>query len=243
MLARDSKLDEEEGAMATAARTRVVEYPTSDGKPMAETDLHRKEMMRLLLMLERWFAADRLIYVSGNLLVYFEEGNPRKHVAPDVFVVRGVPKKDRDYFLCWREGHFPHVIIEVTSKTTRREDMNNKFVLYRDVFKTKEYILFDPYGDYLNPRLQGYRLVKGRYVPMAQSAGLLVSNTLGLHLRAHEEHLQLINPATGEALLTPMEDAERERIGRMQAEKGQAELAAEIARLRRELGRKGNGSR
>ena len=215
--------------MATATRTRRVNYPTSDGKPMAETDLHRKEMMRLLLMLERWFAVEPLIYVSGNLLVYYEEGNSRKHVAPDVFMVRGVAKKDRDYFLCWQEGHFPHVIIEITSKTTRREDMKKKFVLYRDVFKTREYILFDPYGDYLHPRLQGYRLVKGKYVPMAQSAGLLVSSALGLHLRAHEEHLQLINPATGQALLTPMEEA--------------AQLQAEVERLRIRLGQNGDRPR
>ena len=197
--------------MATATRTRQIEYPTSDGKPMAETDLHRKEMMRLLLMLERWFAAEPLVYVSGNLLVYYEEGNPRKHVAPDVFMVRGVRKKDRDYFLCWQEAQFPHVIIEITSKTTRREDTNKKFTLYRDVFKTKEYILFDPYGEYLDPRLQGYRLVRGKYVPITPTDGRLVSQALGLQLEAWDGHLRLIDSTTATPLLTAEEELENLR--------------------------------
>ena len=214
--------------MAAATRARRVNYPTSDGKPMAETDWHRKEMIRLLFMLERWFAAEPLVYVSGDLLVYYEEGNPRKHVAPDVFVAFGVPKKDRLYFQTWVERRFPSVVIEVTSKTTRREDLNKKFILYRDVFKTKEYILFDPLGDYLKPRLQCYRLARGQYVPMAKLGDRFVSRALGLHMESGQGHLLLINPATGKPLLTPEEHAEQSE--------------AEVERLRQLLGTR-NGSR
>ena len=41
----------EEEPMATTSRRsadREVDYPTSDGKPMGETDLHRDEMMDLI---------------------------------------------------------------------------------------------------------------------------------------------------------------------------------------------------
>jgi len=46
------------------------------------------------------------------------------------------------------------VVIEYTSKTTRKEDQHTKFVLYRDTLKVKELFLFDPFGDYLQPQFQ-----------------------------------------------------------------------------------------
>src|SRR4030081_1006319 len=135
----------------------AVEYPTSDGKPMEETDWTRNLMMALIQVLQHWFAAKSDVYVSGNMLVYYVPGDKRRHVSPDVFVVVGVRKHDRDYFLVWEEGKTPTVVIEVTSKSTMQEDLKKKMVLYKDVFKVKEYFLFDPLGDYLKPRLQGYR--------------------------------------------------------------------------------------
>jgi Uma2 family endonuclease len=128
---------------------RQIEYPTGDGKPMAETDIHRNVMIDLLQTLGNHFKADPNVYVSGNLLLFYEEGNPRKYVAPDVFVVRGIPKFPlRDHYLCWKEGKSPDVIIEVTSKKSRREDQKIKWVLYRDVLKVPEYFQFDPTEDY-----------------------------------------------------------------------------------------------
>ena len=136
---------------------RPVEYPTSDGKPMAETDLHRQVMVDVIETLQDHFAADPQVYVTGNLLLYYEEGNPRKHVSPDVFVVHGVPKlPPRDYYLLWKERKPPEVVIEITSKTTRREDQTKKLTLYRDVLKVREYFQFDPTEDYLKPPFQGH---------------------------------------------------------------------------------------
>ena len=74
---------------------REVDYPTSDGKPMGETDLHRQDMIDVIEVLEDYFAADPRVYVSGNLLLFYERGNRRKHISPDAFVVRGVPKLPR----------------------------------------------------------------------------------------------------------------------------------------------------
>src|SRR5207248_3275250 len=92
--------------MATTPRSRVdreVDYPTSDGRPMGETDLHRQDMVDVIEALKDHFAADPMVYVSGNLLLFYEEGNRWKHVAPDVFVVRGVRKlPPRDHYLLWK---------------------------------------------------------------------------------------------------------------------------------------------
>jgi Uma2 family endonuclease len=160
--------------MATSSRRaagREIEYPTSDGKPMAETDLHRDLMLELIETLKHHYAGDPDVYVSGNLLLFYEPGNKRRHVAPDVFVVRGVEKRRRDNYLVWEEGKGPDLIIELTSKTTRREDQQKKLALYRDVLKVPEYFLFDPYEDYLKPPFQGYRLVEGQYIPIEPDRG------------------------------------------------------------------------
>ena len=101
-------------------------YPTSDGKPMAETDTHRDLMLILIEILKAFYQANQRVYVSGNLLIFYEAGNKRRHVSPDVFVVKGVPKKVRPNYLVWEEGKGPDIVIELTSSSTRREDVKQK---------------------------------------------------------------------------------------------------------------------
>lgn len=58
-------------------------YPESDGKPMAETDLHIDEIFRMRQILRAYFAEVLDVYVSGNLMMYYEEGTPSKAVSPE----------------------------------------------------------------------------------------------------------------------------------------------------------------
>jgi Uma2 family endonuclease len=207
--------------MATALSKTEVRYPTSDGRPMAETDIHRDQMVALIQMLE-YFFADRLeVYVSGNLLLYYVPGNKRKHISPDVFVVFGVAKKKRLYYLAWEEGKNPSVVIEISSKSTKQEDLKKKFELYRDVLQVQEYFLFDPRGEYLQPRLQGFRLRDGEYAPIQLVDGRMPSDILGLELEPEGTSLHLFDPKAGKRLLTPSERA--------------ALAEDELERLRREL--------
>jgi Uma2 family endonuclease len=231
--------------MATAPRqraTREIEYPTGDGKPMAETDLHRDDMVDVIDSLRHHFAANPDVYISGNLLLYYEEGNPRKHVAPDVLVSFNVAKEPpRNYYLVWKEGKAPDVVIEITSKSTMREDKNKKKTLYRQVLKVREYFQFDPTEDYLKPPLQGFRLVAGRFRPIKAVNGRLLSQVLGLHLERDGTQLRLFDPVTGRRLLTSMERAEEEKRLREVAEAGREEerelrrtAEAELQRLAKE---------
>src|SRR5262249_10245514 len=129
-------------------RNRKVEYPTSDGKPMAETQIHGQLMIDLIQTLQERFAAEPDVYIWGNILLFYEEGNKRKHISPDVFMVRGVPKEPpRLHYLLWEERKGPDIVIELTSKTTRAEDQKTKLALYRDTLKVPEYFLFDPMED------------------------------------------------------------------------------------------------
>ena len=225
--------------MATIPRTpvdREIDYPTSDGKPMAETDLHRDRMTDLIEMLQDVFAEDPQVYVSGNLLLFYERGDKRKHVAPDVFVVRGVPKLPRrDHYLVWQEGKGPDLIIELTSKTTRREDQKKKWTLYRDVLKVPEYVLFDPYEDYLKPPFQGYRLVQGQYVAIDPVEGRLPSAVLGLHLERDGTEPRFYDPATGQRLPTRQEALREQESALLEKEAVIRQQDAELQRLRAEL--------
>ena len=218
-----------------------IEYPTSDGQPMAETTLHRKVMTDLIEGLERRFQEAPDVWVGGNLFVYFERGNPRAVVAPDVVLIKGVSKWDRPIYKLWEEGRPPSLVVEVTSEKTRHEDLSDKKDKYLRL-AVEEYFLFDPYGDYLEPRLQGYRLERGRYAAMTpEPDGSLLSRTTGLRLEPEGLKLRLVDPATGERLLWS-EEWERVLEAKDQAleERARALQAAEeeIARLRRELERR-----
>lgn len=231
--------------MATAPSTPIPwknDYPTSDGKPMAETDWHRDLMIALIQTLKVWYAAQPRVYVSGNLLLFYEEGNRRRHVSPDVFVVKGVAKHDRPNYLLWEEGKGPDVAIELTSSSTRREDMKSKYQLYQDTLRVKEYFLFDPLGDYLTPPLQGYRLRRGQYHPIRPVAGRLPSQVLRLHLERYGRDLRLYDPDAGRWLPTPLEMAAEAEAAQRRAETARQQEAAarqraedENERLRREL--------
>jgi len=242
-------------------RQREVYYPESDGKPLAESDFHFEVIIDLIHALQARYAGQPDVYVTGNLLLYYVEGDPRKSVSPDVFVTWGISKGRRKNYLLWKEGRAPGFVIEVTSDTTRSEDLGKKKELYLRL-GVEEYILFDPLGDYLHPRLQGHRLVLGRYQPIPLEAdGSMLSRTTGLWLRIEGENLRLIDEATGERLLFAEEERaarleERaarleERAARLAAEreakaageraeqeaKARRALEEEIERLRRELGR------
>jgi Uma2 family endonuclease len=226
-------------------RQREVHYPESDGKPLAESDFHFEVIIDLIHALQDHYAGQPDMYVTGNLLLYYVEGDPRKSVSPDVFVTWGISEGRRKNYLLWKEGRAPGFVIEVTSDTTRKEDLGKKKDLYLQL-GVEEYILFDPLGDYLHPRLQGHRLVQGRYQPIPLEAdGSLLSRTTGLRLRIEGENLRLIDEATGERLLFVEEERAAEKAERAEEEERAEQeagalraLEEEIERLRRELGRR-----
>jgi Uma2 family endonuclease len=223
----------------TKSAVPEIEYPTSDGRPMAETDIHREDMVDLIEVLKDWYTPNLDVYVSGNMLMYYVPGDKRRHVSPDVFVVHGIPKRPRDYYLVWEEGKSPDVVIELTSSSTRAEDTKKKFKLYQDVLKVSEYFLFDPKGDYLHPSLQGHRLTRGRYVPIRPVRDRLPSRVLELHLERSGEQLRLYDPIAEEWLKTPRERAEAAEAKLTQEQLARLEAEAEVARLRRKLQRLG----
>jgi Uma2 family endonuclease len=229
----------------TRARSEFITYPEGDGKPMAETESHVLVITGSIAALRHFFANRDDVYVIGNSFIYYEQGDPKKRLAPDVYVVFGVEKRIRDSYFVWEEGDkYPDLIIEVTSRSTRNEDIRTKRSRYEQ-WGVREYILFDPKAEYLSPPLQGLRLVNGAYVPIPMQDNHLPSEVLGLDFVAVVHQLRLRDPITGEFLPTLDEavdqarlEQERARLEQERAENAEAEnqqLRAELEALRKQL--------
>jgi len=230
--------------MQTAPQTssrRRIHYPESDGKPMAETDTHRTEMIWAIECLKRHFQPQPLVYVTGNILFYYVEDDPKKCFSPDVVVVRGVPSHLRRTYLLWEEGKAPCFVLEVTSRKTRSVDWNKKLQLYAQL-GVHEYVMFDPLDEYLrHAPLQLMRLEGTKYVVASpEGDGSLLSRELGLKLLLLEGRLRFQDPATGK-LLMDLSETDDERIqaemqarleaARAEEAEGRAEEAEEQRRL------------
>src|SRR5438132_493778 len=105
------------------ALPRPVHYAESDGKPLGETDAHVQAAWDAMYKLQTHFFGRPDVYVASNNLLYYEEGNPRRFVVPDVYVVLGARKGLRRVYLLWEEGLPPTFVLEVSSRKTRRADL------------------------------------------------------------------------------------------------------------------------
>lgn len=200
-----------------------VEYPDSDGQPMTESDATRIYLIYCVEALRLFFRGRSQVYVSGNLFIYYQEGQPNKSVSPDVFVVFGVSNRKRRSYKAWQEaGKLPSFILEITSLSTKKQDEESKPLLYASL-GVPEYFQYDPTGDYLKPQLKGKRLVNGSYEPippttLTNGTVVLHSETLGLDLRLlpadqttvqfpgiATRELRLFDPQTGAKLLSYQE--------------------------------------
>ncbi len=206
-------------------------YPESDGNPMAETEFHLEETIYLIEALKDRFRDAQDVYVGGDMFLYYVEGAPEHVVAPDVFVVFGIPKRKRRIYKLWEEERPPSLVIEVTSADTRKKDLGSKKALYEQL-GIQEYLLYDPLGDYLDPRVRGFRLVGDSYVSMAPGdKNSVQSSTTGLTFRMEDSRLRLIDTGTGQPLLRGEEARELARRAQS-AEEEAARLRAELERLR-----------
>ena len=234
--------------------TQEIIFPESDGKPMAETDVHLNLMVDLIKTLQLFYRSDPNTYVSGNLLIYWNSTNPLLSVAPDVFVVKGVQKKKRRVYKLWEEGKGPDMVIEITSKSTKEDDLKRKRELYCKVLHVQEYFLFDPEQEYLPSQLMGFRLEGKNYQPIEGTNGLS-SEVLGLDLILVGQQFRLYDPMkkatlriaeeTEEALIHAQVRADQaqalaqiESLAREKAEAELKKLRLEMKKLRKESGKK-----
>jgi Uma2 family endonuclease len=213
-----------------------VHYPSSDGKPMAETDFHVLAIRLLLDALDDVFAAREDVYVAGNVNWFWEQGTPRSRRAPDVMVVFGVEKGPRRSFRSWREGGaVPAACFEMASARTWRTNLGPVREDY-EANGVREYFIFDPTRDYLEAPLVGFRRRGRRFQRIRpDEAGAMASHELGLCLVPEGGMIRLVHIETGERVLTREEQSAVSRA-EAAASRAHAELlAAEVARLKAQL--------
>ena len=221
----------------------TIAYPDSDGLPMAENESQFWPILYVGSALDRYYQGREDVYVVGNLLLYYREGDLSKVVSPDIMVVFGALKHVRSSYRLWEEPKAPDFVLEIASESTYRTDRGEKRDTYAGM-GVMEYWKYDPVGTYLDPPLLGFRLVEGRYAPVpasAQDGGLLTlrSEVLGLELRLTlgapvREALHFYDPVRGEYLRTYREvDQARAEAERGRDEEARARREAED-RLREE---------
>ncbi len=185
-----------------------TDYPESDGQPMAETELNRDLMIDSILTLKARFQDVPDVCVSGDMLMYYVMKDPKKSVAPDIFVTFGVEKKQRRIYRIWEEGKPPDFVLEFSSQRTFANDLGPKKTLYAEVLGVREYFLFDAEREYLPTPLMGFRLVGTEYVPIRpEPDGKLFAETLGLSLGLRGDGFGYYDAVAGRWLETPMDEA------------------------------------
>jgi Uma2 family endonuclease len=205
-----------------------VFYPESDGKPIAETDIHAKLLTYLRDALIIFFAERENVYVTGNIMFYYVEGSPEEVVSPDVMICFEIPKGDRTSYKTWEENDvIPSVIIEISSRSTWGKDRVEKKILY-EVLGVKEYYIFSPKIKKNEPILLAYKLQNSQFVPIEIENNRVKSEILELELVINDETLRLFNQKTGEFLKNAQELASEVKEIHNENE----QLKAEIERLK-----------
>ena len=163
-----------------------IEYPSSDGEPLAESDHQYIPLTETVSTLRNHYRGRTDIYVAGDMLMYYVLNDPSTSVVPDVFAVFGaLGNHPRDSWVVSREGgRVPDFVLEVASRSTWRRDRGEKREIYAGMGVT-EYWRFDPVGEYFDVPLEAERLVDGVYRPIP------ISRDEDGVLRGHSEVLRL----------------------------------------------------
>ena len=217
-----------------AAPTLV--YPESDGEPMAETPKHQQVMIDCMDILRSHFRGLADVYIGGNMMLYYEEGNPRKSISPDVFMVRGVSKQELRTYKTWEQQATLDFVLEVASPSTYTRDFNEKMEIYAKILKVKAYCIYDPYHE-IDPYFIGFRLVGEAYEEIPFVNDRLPFVVLGLEFGERDGALRLYDPVKAAWLLTSQERVAQEALARQEAESRAQHAEAELEKLRAALER------
>jgi Uma2 family endonuclease len=214
-----------------------VYYPSEDGKSKAVTIVHVNEALELFSLLRNHFRARPDVLVSCDSFWYWEEGNPKARISPDIMVCLGVDRKsiERSYVL-WRYYNVvPSVCFEFAAGRTWRKNLTQVKDIYEGL-GVREYFLFDPDYKYLKNGLIGFRLKKGKYVEIApDNDGSMLCKSLKLGLAPIGRFLRLSDPTALRILPTAQEEADLERSRADAEHRRVEELQKEVERLRAQL--------
>lgn len=219
-------------------------YPSEDGQPMSATGFHGVQITTLSDQLKRYFGNDNRVYIGIDSFVYYQEGDRRKFVAPDIYVVYGAESfPERRSFYTWAEGAVPVVAFEFLSESTAAHDRGDKIRQYLVEIEVDEYFIHQPEGA-KSPEFRGWcRSPSGEVEEIEPNAqGGLFSHALNMWLRWEYQpvsEVRLLRPYLLDGTPIPTSGelkamAENEKQRRQQLESELEQLRAEMAALRSE---------
>jgi Uma2 family endonuclease len=152
-------------ALTQAGTKPTVEYPSTDGEPMAQNTKQYRYITTIQGGLAAMFRDRPDVFVAGDLFWYPIEGDNKTRVAPDVMVVFGRPKGDRDSYRQWEEDNIaPQVVFEILSPSNTLTELLDKSLFYAR-YGVQEYYIYDP------DRGELYGFVRGRVGSLASGGG------------------------------------------------------------------------
>ncbi|MEJ7729018.1 MAG: Uma2 family endonuclease [Polyangiaceae bacterium] len=240
--------------MVSAAAKRPLgpdptHYPVED--EMGESVLHKVIVHLLWTQVQRLLAGgDPPCFVGSNQFIYWVQYSPTRSVAPDLYVLPGVPSDAAPKsWKVWETGVVPSFALEVVSDDVRK-DYEESPVRYAEL-GLRELVVFDPDSAASPDRVRWQvfrRLPRGGLSLVERTDGDGVrSEVLGCWLRAvgagSSLRVRVATGANGEELLPTEGESEHaaeqraleaERRAR-DAERAQDAAQAESAQLRAEL--------
>lgn len=198
-----------------------IEYPESDGLPLADNTIQFRYITTIQGGLDALYSNDSNVFIAGDLLWYPVEGDNQTRMAPDVMVAFGRPKGDRGSYRQWEENNIaPQVVFEIASPSNTLKELEEKKLKFYNRYGVQEYYLFDPERG----KLKGWmRQPQGNLLPIASMQNW-VSPLLNVQFVLTEGgELQLYSPS-GERFATYVEAIAQVENTRLELEQKDLEL-------------------
>jgi Uma2 family endonuclease len=218
-----------------------IDYPESDGEPMADNTKQLRWMIVLVGNLAALFRDVQDVFVGGNQFWYPVEGEAETRQAPDIYVVFGRPKGDRGSYKQWEEGNVPMtVVFEILSPSNTAAEMPDKFDFYEE-HGVEEYYIYNPDTNRLHIYVR-----RGEVLARVRQVRDFVSPRLGIRFDLSGPELVVRGPDGRPFLtfeeLTAARDQAEQRADEEQRQRLEAQQRADQERQQRlrlaELSRK-----
>jgi Uma2 family endonuclease len=217
-------------ALTTAGTKPDIEYPSTDGEPMAQNTKQYRYITTIQGGLAAMFRNRDDVFVASDLFWYPIEGDNKTRAAPDVMVVFGRPKGDRDSYRQWEEGGVaPQVVFEILSPSNTLSELLDKSLFYGQ-FGVQEYYIYDPDGG----GLYGFVRDESGHLRRVSEMQGWVSPLLGVRFEVEGGELVLRRP-DGERFVGYEELVAALEQERLRAEQ-ERQRAERLAQKLRELG-------
>lgn len=182
-----------------------IYYPAEEERVVPLTEQALRLIAYLYYALRYLFRHRDEVHVGADQFIYWEPGNVNRKIAPDGFVIQGVPRDPpRAVIRLWEEA-VPDLVIEISSAGSRSEDRGNKLETYQNVLRCPEYLIYDEDLD----EMLFFRLEEGVYRLQAPAPDGRVHSSLGFSFAKDRDVLLRVYGADGEPVPESEEWIER----------------------------------